>query len=424
MLRLRRCAALFGIGFLSLAGCVSDDHLPTNSPATSISSVPTRHLKTFDDEFADIAAAAPGFAGMYFRDGQLIVRTTRATPDHLVLSAIQHVNAGVRFDGVAAAVAADKVALEPAEFDFLTLRTWAAIMVPALSESKVQLFDIDESLDRIRIGVLDRADGDAIAGVLRSLGVPSHAVVVQVTGQVKFQTDLDDYLRPFPGGMRVNNCTVGVNVDASEDGEGFITAAHCTDEWGGDGDFTSFYQPSYPDYVGYEWVDGDLGEYRSDTNCPSPYLCRYSDAAFISFDDANDAYHGAIARTTGLGSTTISSSTPRFLLNEPPTGSLLVGTDINIMGSAGGWHAGEVTATCVWVPGPPDNTRLLCQWEADYGSSNGDSWAPVFKWDGSGTYVDLVGIHSAEVGGDRLFSRWLYVDFELAWKLAGFNVAY
>jgi hypothetical protein len=61
---------------------------------------------------------------------------------------------------------------------------------------------------------------------------------------------------------------------------------------------------------------------------------------------------------------------------------------------------------------------------ADRGSEGGDSGSPVFLWDEYGSYVDLVGIHSAQIGDARYFSRWMHIVFELGWKLASMDVAY
>ena len=90
-------------------------------------------------------------------------------------------------------------------------------------------------------------------------------------------------------------------------------------------------------------------------------------------------------------------------------------------------------ATCVdelWPlvsQGTLTNFYLLCQYVADYESSGGDSGAPVFSWSGSGSYVDLVGIHAGKYSADttqRIFSRWLYVDFELNAYAGGITVEY
>ncbi len=368
---------------------------------------------------------------MYFVGDQLVITTTGASSNAVVRTAVRTIDDGRHFRRVAAADARGTVQYRTVAFDYPALRGWARSASAVLTDPGVVTLGIIARTNSIQIGVATAGDVTKVTATLNGLGIPAAAVDLQIVGSVSDQTDLDDKIRPFPGGVIVNDdCTVGAIVEARESDDGFLTASHCTNIFGGNGDGTNFYQHEnirgQTNHVGNETADGDLYQYGSGAACPSPLWCRYSDAAFISLDDTTDDYYGAIARTTGYGSTTISSSTPRFLLNEPALTAPIEGDTVHIMGAVSGWLRGEVLDECSWLAGPGANQRRLCMMVADYNSDNGDSGAPVFTWDGSSTYVDLVGIHAARIASLDIafFSRWLYVDLELNDKIGTLNVAY
>jgi hypothetical protein len=159
---------------------------------------------------------------------------------------------------------------------------------------------------------------------------------------------------------------------------------------------------------------------------------RYSDAALFTYQSENLADFGLIARTIRLGSKTISTSSPRFMISEVSLQYPLVGTTVNKMGFKTGWTSGDIEYgklvwphvgnTCVDFFGT-DGIVRLCQVGADYSSDHGDSGAPVFTWDGYGSDVVLVGIH---VGADysHYFSPWLYVSWEVEGELGPWQMEY
>ncbi len=97
-------------------------------------------------------------------------------------------------------------------------------------------------------------------------------------------------------------------------------------------DGADYHQPVPTNFVGNEVVDP-----AGVPGCHTPEIpCRYSDAAFISYLTGGLSEHGVIARTEGPGSLKISSSTPRFFIQDAPLGFTPFGTVINKMGRTTG----------------------------------------------------------------------------------------
>jgi hypothetical protein len=171
--------------------------------------------------------------------------------------------------------------------------------------------------------------------------------------------------------------------------------------------------------------------------CPAWYAdslgvtgCRFSDASFFAYYAGGVAQGGTIARTLGFRSTTVDPNRPRFLLTEPSLELPLSGMQVHKIGKTTGWNSGVVTEPCMDspdVPPPPlGPVMLLCQAWATYGCDEGDSGAPVFTWDGSSSYVQLVGVHwgrNTETG-DAMFSPWVYVSFEIGSIVGMLQIAY
>lgn len=201
--------------------------------------------------------------------------------------------------------------------------------------------------------------------------------------------------------LRADRCSLGFNAVVSKPGEPkdtvLVTNSHCTDRFGDGPDGSRIYQPlsgTSSDFLGLELKDKPLFQ------CGPTYPeCRYSDAALIEYADASDWQIGTIARTTGLGSTTIDDVNFQFFITaemaEPP----YYGQVLDRVGRTSGWASGAVNSTCQDIT----NTlgiRLLCQDATDAEHDVGDSGGPVFQRTGSST-VTLYGIHW---GGDQTFA--------------------
>ncbi len=358
------CASCFAllVGLATWA-CTGPERSTTpleqQPPVASVGVSPSaRGILTPDDLMAAIATRAPGFAGMFWDSaGRLIIRTTPDADPSIVLTTIRDPENSRAFRGLHDALLENRFEVIPnATFDFRALMSLRDSLWFALQDGSVSSVSIDEARNTVRIGTTTQAGEDRIRDAAMRRLIPTGALAFQ-RGLVVRDSSIRNKFRPIPGGVQVSNslgqCTIGANV-TTEYGNGFVTASHCTSiPWQADG--LDFYQPS-SDLVGYEIADptpSQLGRVCS------PYvLCRLSDAAFILYDQSSWAELARIARTEGLGSTTIDSYNHRFVIADEG-GWLLVGAHVNKIGRTSGWTAGEVTGvteTCVdlinWMTPP------------------------------------------------------------------------
>lgn len=426
---------------LMLAGCDDPPVGPNQRESAQRPASRSRvTILTLDDAFRAIAEEVPAFAGLYVdHAGSLVVLSTDEASGEQIKTAIRRsiladVEKG-RFGGVR------PIRLTRVKHGFSDLHRYKGLLKTKHWGTGVIMIDIDEVANKLRIVVPDLDAANAVAQGFGAEGIPSDAFVVQLGSPGLPELDVADKFRPIPGGVQIADsarqqlCSNGVNVETTDLGVGFITASHCTYRFGNAQDGTPFYQNTLTsgNRVGLEAADGDT---FSCVQGGTTYQCRYSDAAFIAYDSAQHSDHGTLARTLGPGgpfAKVINSSSPRFLLNTPPFQPPISGDSVHKVGKTTGWTKGVIVATCVdelWPlvsQGSLTNFYLLCQYVADYESSGGDSGAPVFSWSGSGSYVDLVGIHAGKYSADttqRIFSRWLYVDFELNAYAGGITVEY
>jgi hypothetical protein len=376
---------------------------------------------------------------MYFdATGALVLNLTAAGDRDSVKAAAQSVPGPRLWRSRLGTSAAPVARFRTVQYDFPTLVTWEEALLRSGALPGLTTLDVDEVENRLRLGVQDFAAASAVARRLAAAGIPEAAAIVEVVGRAVTQVTVSSEFRPVPGAVQVEEGYYGrvgtVNVNANADfGPGFITSSHGTWRYGGTLDGTPFCQPSCGDVIAREAGDGDLLPPGS-LNCPvdSVVGCRYSDAAFIVYTGAVSGQHGTIVRTQGIGSRDVDQNHPRFLLNEPPLGFLMVGDVVNKIGMHTGWTQGQVTNTCTRVittilsEGQYRRYGLLCQQVATYGSDTGDSGAPVFAWDGLSAYVDLWGIHTGALqsGGGSISSLWMYVDLELNSVVGVLDVAY
>ena len=145
--------------------------------------------------------------------------------------------------------------------------------------------------------------------------------------------------------------------------------------------------------------------------CPFPHNlwnsdCRYADVAFVNLDSGVEKDMGHIARTTGVGSITISTSHPRYrVVSETSSG--VSGDVLAMVGRSNGAMTPILDDVCVDYA-TDDGDVLLCQDVAISGGglANGDSGAPVFRITNSPTYGDvtLYGIAWGSTGDEIGFS--------------------
>jgi hypothetical protein len=228
-------------------------------------------------------------------------------------------------------------------------------------------------------------------------------------------------------------CSVGVTA-TSDLGEGFITNSHCSWAFGDGSDYTPYYQNVYGqgNFVGYEYADPPLLA-AGTAGCPSPPAsvgCRISDANFVLAPDHVQV--GLIARTTGIGSTTIDNNHPWFLIDSDDLVYLMVGDSVQRIGRSTGWKHGEVTYSCVDVLNWTQAGLVLqCQFLSTAVANLGDSGGPAFVWDGSGSYVQIAGLTVGALIDPNthwivgsIFSLWMLGTLDLGGVINDLSVAY
>jgi hypothetical protein len=402
---------------LGTTGCVDGE--PT-SPGVRERGVPRAssapaqpHLIGPDAEFARIARAAPGFGGMFYdADGRLNVYLTPAARQSAQAkdNVLSTVGVSLRAQGRGVPAAGDVVVLEGTR-DYQELASLHDRVLPLLGESGVVFTDIDETRNRISVGVLAGTSEAGIIDALQGLGVPSDAVSLEVTRAiVPHVGTLQDYQDPTGGGLQISFedeqfvyiCTLGFNVlrgETDRTQEYFFTNSHCTlheAEVTGIG----YWMPLSPGtgqpgtFVGVEVEDPPYFT----SPCFTGWRCRWSDAALVRYAADIPAQVGAIYHTMFFGTGAAPGSIEldagqRFhsIVAERPWS--MVGETVDKVGRTSGWTRGRVTRNCVNLGrGGTPPTALLCQAFVNAHSFFGDSGSPVFQPIGSSANARLHGI--------------------------------
>jgi hypothetical protein len=345
--------------------------------------VPTGRALTFDQELSRMVDEIPGFGGLYYdKQGypHVYLLDTRRGP-------------GLKRFG-------PNVRVHQGQYDFRQLHAWKDSMLDVLSLPGVVLLDADEAKNRVRVGIDAGAGGgwesnrDAVLDALVQFGVPEAAVVFQKVPPIHNLATLRDRVRPVPGGVQIafNNfvCTKGFGANRAGVA-GFVTNSHCSGTQGGV-QGTVMYQNtnSSANRIGVETADPT---YFTGSPCPAGRRCRFSDSAFARYDSTGLREFGRIARTTGVGSLTVSTTAPRFTITATSSGPSS-GQTVNKMGRTTGWSRGQVSSTCVNINVSGSNITQLCQSIVNAGVGGGDSGSPVFtaSTSSASTNATLVGI--------------------------------
>ena len=353
-----------------------------------------------EELYAAIGRDLPGFGGLFFdAAGDLNVYLTDPSRE---ASARSVVAAALGPKGMGRG----SFRVQRGRWEFAQLAAWRGRMSAVMSVPGVVLSDVDETRNRIRIGVEDAAAGERVRAMLARLDVPAEAVAVEVTEPYRFAATLRDRVRNTVGGLQIaygnSLCTLGFHV-SRDFSPGFVTNSHCT-AVRGVVDGTQYFQPNVAaaDFIGTEVMDPAFatgGQVIGGIECPPGRRCRFSDAALVRSE--GDQAVGYVARTTSrgryTGSLTISTSNPRFSFTSQ-SGVAFPGTQVEKVGRTTGWTYGPVTSFCADVNVGVTDITLLCQTIVDAGSGPGDSGSPVFAWDG-GTY-GLATLHGILWGGN------------------------
>ena len=409
---------------------------------------------TLDDNLIKVARLVPGFGGMYLDDqGKLIiymVEDVRALEPGAVEARTAQLRKALvdvygaellsegrarRADRPEELIAAPPPTIQivKGNYDVLQLVEWRAKVDNVLSISDVVFTDLDERTNRLKVGIGPGATREKVEATIRDSGIPSEAIVIEVTQPIYPNSTLRDKVRPMPGGVQVEAdtgvfafkiCTMGFNAIRAGVA-GFVTNSHCTKTRGGS-EGTDFHQPDDPlfsgNHVGDEIADP---AYFTGGVCPSGRRCRFSDSAFIDYTIARGSH---IARVAGWnnGSLTITSNIPRLLI----VGELsdwVDGSDLDKIGRTTGWTFGLVNGTCQNTNVTDTDVTLLCQHrvnrlasQTQKMSDNGDSGSPVFRWQVTTVLLSGINWGSPKDGSAFIFSPIDQVEQELG-ALTTFN---
>ena len=413
--------------------------------------LPDNHIPNLDEMYADIARNVPGFAGAYVDTltNELHVRLVDEARGVQAEEAIKPFLERHAADNAIRHVHAD--------YDFLELFEWKkSITRDILPLAGVHAVDIDETRNRMWIGISDGIAISAVQAKLKELGIPRRAVELGFMNPIETAvghpsnrvapvpatsaTTLRMEVSPTAGGILIwgegipegTDCTLGFNATVRDHNGvetlAFATNSHCSNSRG-QLDNRRYQQPATThNLIGQEFFDDLWSASVRSSICGNPpnTLCRYSDFSLAAYEPGIDVRIGEIARPTYRGryngSVTIDGTRQRFMIRAvepviwliPPAGRM-----IEKVGQRTGWTYGYMDRACVNVERDADvgdgKHLYLCQNRVTGGADEGDSGSPVFYHHGSdsyGTDVTLAGILWGVEPSRREFWYSSYIGME------------
>jgi hypothetical protein len=326
-----------------------------------------------------------------------------------------------------------RVIILQANYDFPQLKQWRDDLRPLLfKQDGVFSLDIDEIVNKLRIGVVDAVTLENVQREVIALGVPSNALLVEVQPMVEPLTSLRDRERSVKSGFQIEAaqdtfCTLGVNALWKNFlGERvLVTASHCSLHR----DSLDYGRMSQNKELSGNWIGTELYD-REPYYCSEEQptlLCRAADATLYEYDDTVDVEFGYITRTQSYGvgqagSLIVHSTKPRFeITDESDPDEPVCGNWVNKVGRTTGWTRGMVSATCVDSYAGRDFGWYICQDVAGVYADTGDSGSPVFVAGGTNaqfqesSYAELSGILWARIPGTgcTVYSHIYNVEHDL-----------
>ena len=214
-------------GLVLLAGCHDQSEpLGVSGPPAASSDLKTQPVGPYglDGEFARIARSVPGFGGLFFDDeGNPVVYLTDLSQQAAARIAVAPILRRRQYVvGLAASprAASQNVVFRQGEFSFNALLAWADQITGAVFRiPRVGFLDIDESTNRIVLGVYPGVDRERVTSLVVQSGIPAQAVQLKEVPPVRLSShELTDLFTPAPGGVKISRaynggwCTMGFNA--------------------------------------------------------------------------------------------------------------------------------------------------------------------------------------------------------------------
>lgn len=394
-----------------------------NSPSYQLPNVQASNVPGLDGQFLKYNNDLEGFGGLYYNSsGAAVVYLTSKGDQKKVADyfapRIQARAQQLKKQWVMTpqgliqpnSVDAGKILFKNANFDFSTLIQYKALFLHQAQNAgvKVARFDINEHSNRLDVGFLTQEDVDKFRSILSSLKIPTTLYQLEVAEPVTEDLapieTLSHRYRPIAGGLTIEilnpsgaeagYCTLMANA-IFEGNFGFLTNSHCLTPWGSANN-SAVYQKEYTkaartaeDLIGHEWADAQLID-PYQCGYTSTLGCRYSDAAFVRYDNQvesdTNARRGYIVKPES-----ISPGPIQYMWITGVADQAIYGDSVNKIGATSGWTSGTITNTCEDSIVPESNIMKLCQVRASYRHQGGDSGGPIFTY--NGTSATLVGIH-------------------------------
>lgn len=167
-----RVGARLGLLLAGVAACFDPRAIGMSAPQSSGEG-------TCDDLLRRVEQMVPGFGGMFVgEDGKLVVYLRDPSQLAAARAAIEAVFGPQQ-------VPPGGVRARRGQYSFSELKCWKERAGTLFRIPGVTIVDLDESRNRVAIGVEDESAMPAVERALASLGIPRTAVIVEVTGEVR-----------------------------------------------------------------------------------------------------------------------------------------------------------------------------------------------------------------------------------------------
>lgn len=395
--RARVGVAVSMVVFVAFAAC--DDQVnPTEmSPAMSVVEefTPGGRAWYTRDRYSQIAQEAPGFAGLYEDEGQLVVlaQPGKASADEYrqaVLAMLQEGSEGPDelLDYLASQVASLRI--EPAQYDHLQLHAWYQLIKrDVFGPAGVNYGAIGYRENAIKLRVNEQSGIQAARQLAGELGIPEDALLVsqQSAEGRSLQANLRQSVNPRIAGVQVGinttdqgACSMGFTLDRSSSSSWYmVTASHCTSSMGSlDSDTLGQPNRSGTD-LAVEVYDVPVFDY-GDSSAVCPQLpwgfdCTWADVALFRFISSSYS-HGRVAWPAAGGSVAYTTEVQIGGTTTP-----VASQSVTHVGRTSGRQSGTIDNICADVEIPRDRVWLICASVVEnYPTGRGDSGGPTLRY--------------------------------------------